>query len=122
MISHKDTGCQSINGQTLSRENENIMLAIHSKVTNFILKQMNKQLENSGTNLNTFTSVPTVIKVNKEVPSTEESQIPTFIRDESQGNTSLNKNIVNQNIRNNGTIHNSQYDSTNNCENERSNV
>ncbi|KAH3730166.1 hypothetical protein DPMN_056147 [Dreissena polymorpha] len=122
MISHKDTGCQSINGQTLSRENENIMLAIRSKVTNFILKQMNKQLENSGTNLNTFTSVPTVIKVNKEVPSTEESQIPTFIRDESQGNTSLNKNIVNQNIRNNGTIPNSQYNSTNNCENERSNV
>ncbi|KAH3719670.1 hypothetical protein DPMN_062524 [Dreissena polymorpha] len=112
MTSHKDTGDQNINTQTPSRENENIMLAIHSKVINFILKQMDKQLETLSTNLNMCTSAPTVIEVNQNAPSRGEPRVPTAVevnqkvlsKDESQMNASLNTNIVNQNIQNNGTI------------------
>ncbi|KAH3831759.1 hypothetical protein DPMN_105029 [Dreissena polymorpha] len=130
MTSRKDTGDQNINSQTASRENENIMLVIHSKVTNFILKQMDKQLKTLSTNLNVYTCVLTVIKVNQKAPSKGESHAPTVVevnqkalsKDELQMNTSLNTNIVNQNIQTNGTIPDSQNNATNNCESGRSNV
>ncbi|KAH3817198.1 hypothetical protein DPMN_118728 [Dreissena polymorpha] len=128
MTSRKDIGDQNINTQTPSRENENIMLAIPSKITNFTLKQMDKQLETLSTNLNMCTSVPTVIEVNQKAPSRGEFHVPTVVevnqkvlsKDELQMNTSLNTNMVNQNIQNNGTIPDSQNNATNNCESVRS--